>query len=439
MPFLDPDVLIEYLNTYEKEILEPRLQTLIGKAKDNAAYLAGKNNSAITKAYIKSFIELIKSTKTSKDLSIWPKLIVDLARSGHDTLSKSSFSSDYSDCAFAVRASILNQINQQLKTASEGKPLTHDQDRARQIKTKIDERIQLTKQYLSGIDSQEALGETLELSQRFSDSLNIDAELADKDAQLSKEKREKFQRDLVFLANKESISNEQKNNALNNKLFDGYAQYSTKDDRLGVSLASDLHLPLVLQSNFDAIYLRIVRTNLRTEESDRTVVETFERQVLSRVAESKSAEAPATLFEAKQSSTGPATAVVTPSSQLGQLTPRLSIDTGSTRDQITTPRSSPTSLSTEHADEHESDAKNEASTTAKIASQLSGDRPLVTDIADSRTSADRQSLDKQELDTSASALSKKEQRKLKKEFFKGAASLPTSTQQPSNAPTPAHR
>lgn len=286
MPFPNESILIEFLDTYVKEILEPRLQTIKGQTYDAAARAAGKNNSKITLACYQHLVKLIHQAKS--DITLWPKLLVDAGRMAHLTLTTSSFASEFSGCALALRAYFLNLIHHQLATIKDDESLTPDQMLASTIRSEINKRITKTYEYITDLDKHDKLGVELEISSIYTDTLSHDLELHTQNESLSKLKKQKFQRDLVFLGDPNSLKNDIDQNDLIKQLFAGYTFYVNGLD-LGASKVSELNLPVVFQPNYDAIYLRIhpLRPHLKPERSDITVVNTFERQVEKRVDESK--------------------------------------------------------------------------------------------------------------------------------------------------------
>lgn len=279
MSFLNINIFDEYLNTYQNEILKKRLETIAGKAQDSLSYHLGKINSAQTIVYCDQLRKLFRDA--NEKITLWPEVIRELCLAANHALEKSEFSW-FSMCAFAIRASILRQIKEQLKDH----PVTDDEIRAHKIQQDISKQITMTLESLKLMEHQKKIDELL----KFGDTrLSLDTGLANRCKEVAAEKRIEYLRNLVYFGH---LVDEEQHPISIHRIFLYKPIDSATKDLMGVSLIQEPHLPIHLQPNFDAIYLRMARDTLRGEISDITVISTFEQQVETRNKEEHKKDSP---------------------------------------------------------------------------------------------------------------------------------------------------
>jgi len=304
---LNKAILIEILKTYPdaeeiekvynepvkkpKKLTKTRWEQLydmtsdaLKKTKEKTSEALGYNTKIISWAgylTIRNYISIVCDHNDPKALAelLWVSgLIAHVTR-----MTSPNYGSELSKSAYALRAYILYKIKEKLDS-----PHKKERFAAQLMKQAIEQRIENVIKSIRFANALITLNKELKLGVTLVNNSILNGDRIRKIEEALSEEIDICYTHLYFLGNNEATDYTLKTPQ---DLFPYYSYYNQKEFKLdGVSVKNIDHtLPVALQPIFIAVHLR-EKTDLGSEKSDITVIETFEKRIISRLEKEKKAK-----------------------------------------------------------------------------------------------------------------------------------------------------
>jgi hypothetical protein len=296
--FLNKAILVEILKTYPgSAAIESKYRSQIKTAKpvgslweqskEKMKKTLGFNNTECSEAAYLTLRALIDEAIDRNNIAAWKEILCIAGEAANKTFTTSYLGSELCNCAFALRAYILYKIDEQLETIRHNKfnkSLNKDQLLARKIKELIDKEINDHIEIIKDLNKVSQGIDRLNYGRLLNKTFPINVEEVQRFLQDGEKISEIAQRLLYFLGHDSPTD---LTLILPETLFNSYPTYNNKEFILSRQSIEHLkhHLPMYLQPIYIAIHLRNKRPNLKTESNERTVIASFEQQVLVRIEE----------------------------------------------------------------------------------------------------------------------------------------------------------
>lgn len=300
-PFLHKAILIELLNTYRGEdLVEKKPQVSVFSRFSNPIISSlGYNTQEDSENWYLTVRDDIEEATEKQNIEAWVDLLCDAGEAGFTTCTNSLTGSNSANSmlgsklcpsVFALRAYILNKVNEVCSTIENNKPQDAEQTLAFKIKQAIDIRIDQLKKFIEYQNEVISLSKQMKLSSISIRGLKINTTKAAKYEKYCEDMIEIAQRYLCYLGDYESIKLD-KYQAITitrpksiKELFPKFPPFYNLKEKLSRETEDKMRieLPLFLQQPYDAIFIRSKDSRLASE-NDKNAISNFEFKIMERI------------------------------------------------------------------------------------------------------------------------------------------------------------